>query len=192
MKFGLTFYSIGLEDWRWIARIDYNLDAEHFSEPGRYGLFEVLVWGAYQPHHKWHVHIGTFGYKGLEGQEVYPILGADFAPNKKWFFQILFPINYSVEYLFSSRWRVAAKIRPMKERLRTGPNEPQPRSILSYSNTGAEVNLHYDLPRRLEFEVYGGCMFGGRFYIKDQYGKNAIYTDVGASPYVGASLNFGF
>lgn len=192
MQFGLTFYSIGLEDWRWIARVDYNLDLEHFTDPSRYGLFSVLAWGAYQPHRKWHVHMGALGYKGLEGQEVWPIIGADYAPNKKWFFQFLFPMNYSAEYNISSKWRLAAKVRPLKERLRTGAKEIQPRSILSYSSTGAEINAHYELPRRLEIEMYAGYNFGGDFYIKDQYGKNAIYTNLGGAPYVGASFNFGF
>ena len=123
---------------------------------------------------------------------MWPVIGADYAPNKKWFFQILFPMNYSAEYNISSKWRLAAKIRILKERLRTGAKEIQPRSIFSYSSTGAEINAHYELPRRLEIEMYAGYNLGGSFYIKDQYGRNAIYTDLGGAPYFGASFNFGF
>ncbi len=192
LQFALTFYSIGLEDWRWIVRADYNLDVNHFSDPGRYGLFSGLLWGAYQPHRKWHFHMGALGYVGMEGDQIWPVIGADFAPNKKWFFQLLFPMNYSVEYNISSKWRLSAKVRPLKERFRTGAKEPQPRSVFSYSTTGAEINAHYELPRRLEIEMYAGYNLGGSFYIKNQFGKNGLWTDLGGAPYVGASLNVGF
>jgi len=192
MQFALTFYSIAVEKWRWILRGDYNIDTKHFSQPKAYGLFSGLIWGNYELHRKWHYHIGAYGYTGFEGETIYPVIGIDFAPNKKWFFQAVFPMMYSIEYIFTKEWRLGLKGRPLKERFRTGSHQPQPRSVFCYSTMGAEINLHYEKFLRCEFEAFAGYNFGGSFYIKDQNGHNALYTDVQGAPYVGASLNWGF
>lgn len=192
MQFALTFYSTAVENWRWIARADYNIDVKHFSHGKAYGLYSVLLWGTHQFHRKWHYHVGTLGYTGFEGQEVYPVIGVDFSPNKKWTFLGIFPITYSIDYNFNPEWRLSLKGRPMKERFRTGPYEPQPRSIFSYSATGLELNLHYEKFLRVEAEIFGGYNFGGNFYIKNKHGHKSLYTHVQGSPYGGASLNWGF
>lgn len=191
IQFALTFLSVGLERWKWIARADYNIDLKHFSRARQYGLFSALLWGTHQIHRKWHYHVGAFGYGGLEGSEIYPIIGVDFAPNKKWFFQLVFPISYAIEYNINERWRIAVKGRPLKERFRVGKNEPSPRSVFSYSTFGAEFNVHYERFLRLELEFFGGYNFGGSLYFKNRHGHNALYTNVKGSPYAGASLNWG-
>jgi hypothetical protein len=192
IQFSLTFYTIAIEKWRWISRVEYNVDAKHFSRPKTYGLFSALLWGTHEISSQWHYHVGALGYTGYEGQEIYPIIGLDYAPTEKWMFQLVFPMNYSVEYNINKEWRLSLKAKPLKERFRTGKQEPQPRSIFCYSSTGAEVNVHYEKFLHLEVEAYAGYNFGGDFYIKDKTGQNALYTHVKGAPYVGASLNWGF
>jgi hypothetical protein len=191
IQFALTFLSIAVEKWRWIARADYNTDVNHFGH-SRYGLFSALLWGTHEMHRKWHYHVGAFGYTGYEGQEIYPVIGADYAPNKKWLFQIVFPITYSIEYALNPEWRLSLKGRPLKERFRTGPDEPQPRSVFSYSSVGAEINLHYEKFLKVEAEIFAGYNFGGDLYVKNSHGHKALYTNVSGAPYLGASLNWGF
>lgn len=191
IQFALTFLSIAVEKWRWIARGEYNIDAKHFTHGRTYSLFSALLWGTHELHRKWHYHVGALGYTGFEGQEVYPIIGLDFAPNKKWMFQVVFPINYSIEYSLNKEWRLSLKGRPLKERFRSGKHEPQPRSVFSYSSMGAEFNVHYERFLRLEIEAFAGYNFGGSLYIKDQHGHNSLYTYVKGAPYIGASLNWG-
>jgi hypothetical protein len=192
IQFALTMLSVGLENWRWVVRGDWNIDTKHFSDVKKYSLVSALLWGTHEIHRKWHLHLGAFGYTGFDGQEVYPIVGVDFAPNKKWFFQAVFPITYSIEYAFKPDWRISLKGRPLKERFRVGENEPQPQSVFSYSSMGAELNLHYEKFLRVEAEAFIGYNFGGNFYIKDQEGHNALYTHVQGAPYLGATLNWGF
>ncbi len=191
LQSSLAFYTTALDEWKWIARFDYNLQLDHMKHPGKYSLYNGLLWGALKIHRKWHYHVGGLGYVGLEGGTFYPIIGADFAPNKHWFFQALFPINYSAEYK-KERWTFAFKIRPVKERLRSGPNEPVPKSVFSYAAYGSEINVSYDIPLRLNAEIYGGVNYGGKFYVKDGHGHNATYVNFGAAPYFGAALDFGF
>lgn len=190
MQFGLMFYSIALERWRWIARFDYNLQIEHMSQPSEYGLFSWLLWGAYELNSEWHYHVGVLGYAGLEGDTIYPLIGFDYTPNEKWFFQAIFPMLYSVEYKLSSKWTLAIKGRPLKERLRAGSKEPQPRSVFNYSTMSAELNAKYNYRNRFSLELYSGCNFGGKFYIKNEHGHNAIYVPIGAAPYVGFSIDY--
>jgi len=192
MQFALTYYTTALEKWKWIARFDYNLQIEHISHPGQYSLYSGLLWGAYQIAPKWHYHVGALGYGGLEGGTMYPVIGIDYAPTDKWFFQALFPINYSIEYKPNTNWTLAIKGRPLKERLRVGSREPQPRSIFNYSTFGSEFNVHYEIPFRLIVEAYGGVNFGGTFYVKDAHGHRATYVKFGGAPYFGASVDFGF
>ena len=191
-QFGLMFYTTGLDDWRWILRADYNIDLEHFAHPGTYGLLSLMVWGKYTLHKKWHYHIGVLGSKGMEGHPVYPIIGIDWEPNKHWAFEAIFPITYSIQYKLDKNWRLAVRGRPLKERFRVGRQEAQPRSVFNYSSIGTEFNLRYEQFLWLEIEVYAGYNFGGNFYIKNQYGHNALYTEVGGAPYGGASLDYGF
>jgi hypothetical protein len=192
VQFALTFYTSAIDKWRWIARGEYNLDTEHFNNPSDYGLFTGLLWGAYQMHRKWHYHIGGVGYGGIRGQQIYPILGVDYSPDKYWTFQFVFPIEYFVQYKLNDNWRFSIRGRPLKERFRTDRKQPQPRSIFSYSSIGTELNVKYEKFLRLEVEAFGGCSFGGNFYIKDENGKNPLYTDVGTSIYGGLSVNYGF
>lgn len=192
VQFALTFYTIAIEKWRWILRASYNLDQNHFNRASEYGLFEGFMWGAYQIHKKWHYHIGAFGYTGMRGEEVYPLIGADFSPNAKWTFLAIFPIDYSIQYKPNAQWRLSLKGRPLKERFRTGKQEPQPRSIFSYSSMGAEFNIHFEKFMRLEAEVFAGYNFGGSFYIKNKHNHQSLYANVGGTPYVGANLDIGF
>ena len=191
-QFGLMMYSTGLEKWRWIVRGDYNLDLEHFSTPSLYGLFSGLVWGAYELDKNWRYHVGATGYIGMEGDMIYPIIGVDYSPNERWTFEAIFPITYSIQYKLDKYWRFSIKGRPLKERFRVGSHEPQPRSIFSYATVGSEINIHYELTRRLEIELYGGYNFGGNFYIKNQSGHQSLYTDLEGAPYGGFTFDFGF
>jgi hypothetical protein len=185
------YYTTALDRWKWIMRLDYNLQVDHIEHPGLYSLYNALLWGSHQIHRKWHYHIGALGYAGLEGYNIYPIVGADYSPGAHWFIQAVFPINYSVEYKLSN-WTFAAKIRPMKERLRTGSHEPQPRSIFSYSSIGSELNVRFEKQFKVTIEGYGGYNWGGDFYIKNAYGKRAQYMDVRGSIYGGFALDYGF
>jgi hypothetical protein len=191
MQFVLMYYTTALDKWKWIVRFDYNLQLEHTSQAAQYSLYNGLIWGSNQIHRKWHYHIGALGYAGLRGSNIYPILGVDYSPGERWFIQAVFPINYSVEYKLS-KWTFAAKIRPTKERLRTGPHEPQPRSIFSYSSLGSELNIRYDRQFKLSIEGYGGWNWGGDFYIKDCRGKHAQYVNLRSAIYGGLMLNYGF
>ncbi len=192
LQFALTFYTNAIETWRWIMRVDYNIDVKHLSHPSSYGLYSVLFWGTHEISPQWKCHVGALGYTGFEGQEVYPVIGLDYIVSPKWLLQAVFPITYSIEYALTKEWRLSLKGRPLKERFRTGPHEPQPRSIFSYSSVGAELNLHYEKFLRIEFEVYGGYNFGGNFYIKNKHNHDPLYTHVGNAAYGGTALNWGF
>lgn len=192
LQFGLMMYSIALENWRWIMRVDYNLDTRHFSKPGLYGLTSGLLWGSYQIHRKWHYHVGATGFFGLESTTIYPIIGADYAPNKKWLIQAIFPFSYFIQYRFAPWCKVAIKGRPLKERFRVGKHEIQPYSVFNYSTMGAEFNVVFEQKDRLEVELYGGYNSGGKFYIKDRNGHNGYYTRVNGAPYVGANIDYAF
>lgn len=189
LKSGLVLFTNGLERWNWIVRADYNFDLAHFTN-SNYGLFNGLLWGKYRLHRKWHYHVGAVGYVGLEGGMLYPIIGFEFSPNKKWEFKAVFPIVYSVEYHLGY-WHFGIVGRPLKERFRVNEKQIDPSSIFSYSTMGAEANIRYEIPRRLELVLFGGCNFGGNYYIKNRGGHNPLYTDVGAAPYIGAKLDWG-
>ncbi len=191
-QFGLLFYSNALEDWRWIARAEYNLDWEHFNRPAQYGLFSGLLWGKHKLDNRWHYHIGAMATIGMEATVVYPIIGFDYAFTPRWNLEAVFPVVYTLRYKIDEHWRIALNGRPLKERFRVGAQEPQPRSVFCYTSFGTELNLHYEKLLRLEAEIYIGYNMGGNFYIKNQQGKNALYTDLEGAPYAGLSFDYGF
>jgi len=189
--FSLTFYTTAVERWRWIVRAEYNLDTEHFATPQLYGLFSGLLWGVHEINKQWNFHIGGLGYTGMRGDQIYPIIGADYSPTDHWTFLFAFPIEYYVQYKIDPHWKFSVRGRPLKERFRAGQHEPQPRSIFSYSSFGSELNVKYQIFLRLEVEAYAGYNWGGTFYIKDAHGKNSLYTSLGGAPYGGLNLNWG-
>ncbi len=192
MQFALTYYTTMFEKWRWIMRGSYNIATNHFSEPHDYGLFEGLVWGTYEFHRKWHYHIGAFGYTGFESRQMYPVIGLDWSPDKKWTFLIVFPIDYAIQYKVGENWRFSLKGRPLRERFRTDDNKTETRAIFNYSSMGGELNAHYERFLRLELDAYVGYNFGGSYYLKNAQGHQPIYTSVGGSIYGGASCEFDF
>lgn len=192
LQFGLTAYTKALEAWRWIARFDYNIDPTHFDLPGPYSLYTWLLWGAHEINKQWHFHIGTVGSRGMRRTDFYPLIGIDYAPTRKWLFEAIFPINYAISYKPTDRWTAGLKVRPLKERVRAGDDEPQPRSVVRYSSMGTELTVQYEIPLRFKIELYGGVNTGGTFYIKNMHVHNALYADTGIAPYAGAALDFGF
>jgi hypothetical protein len=191
VQFALTFFTNQLDQWRWILRSDYNMDTDHFGD-SRYGLFSALIWGSYDIWPNWHYHVGAYAYSGMKGSQVYPLIGFDYKWGEKWLLLFIFPIDYMLQYKFNENWSLALKGKPLKERFRTNSSQTQPRSIFSYSSIGAELNLRYEVFLRIEAEIFAGGNFGGNFYIKDQWGHNSLYTEVGFAPYGGANLNYGF
>lgn len=192
LQFGLTFFTAALEDWRWILRADYNMDLKHFSHPGTYGLFSGIIWGTNTINENWSYHVGCTGYVGMHGNILYPLIGIDYSPDSHWQIRAIFPIDYAIAYKLNKHWCFALKGRPLKERFRAAKQEPQPRSIFNYSSVGAEANIQYEIERKFVAEIYAGYNFGGSFYIKDQRGHNALYTNVEGAPYAGVKLDYGF
>lgn len=192
LQFGLTFYTSALENWRWIFRGDYNIDLRHFAHPGTYGLFCGLIWGTNKINDKWDYHIGSTFYIGMHGTVVYPLIGLDYSIDEHWKFRAIFPIDYAIQYKLNKNWTFALKGRPLKERFRAGIHDSQPRSIFNYTSVGAEGNIQYEIDMRFVLEIYGGYNFGGKFYIKDQNGHNALYTNFGGAPYGGAKIDYAF
>lgn len=190
LKAGLVLFTNELDRWDWIVRADYNFDTAHFFST-TYGLFNGLLWGKYAIHPKWHYHVGGVGYVGLEGGMLYPIIGFDYSPTENWQIKMIFPIIYSVEYQLGDYWHFAIIGRPLKERFRVNQHQKEPSAVFSYSSTGLEANIRYEIPRRLEIVIFGGCNFGGDFYIKNRKGHQPLYTDVGAAPYIGAKIDWG-
>lgn len=191
LQFDLMYYTTALDRWKWIVRFDYNLQTEHLDHPGEYSLYNGLIWGSYQIHRKWHYHIGALGYAGLEGYNIYPIIGADYAPGAHWLIEAIFPMKYSFAYKLSD-WSFALQMRPLKERLRCGSREPQHRSIFSYTSLGAEFNIRYERQLKIAVEGYAGYNLGGNFYIKNAQGKKPIYVDLDGAMYGGFSFDYGF
>lgn len=190
MQFSLTFHTTALDQWRWIARAEYNQDLKHFTNPGQYGLFTLLFWGRNEIFDNWHYHIGGLGYTGMEGSTIYPVIGLDYT-YKKWLFEFVFPITYQIQYSIDDNWKLALVGRPLKERFRTDSHQPQPNSVFNYSSIGSELNVKYERFLRLEVEGYLGYNWGGSFYIKDKRGHNPLYEDVYGSFYGGVAINIG-
>ena len=159
--------------------------------PHLYGLFSGLAWGVHELSKEWNCHVGGLGYTGMRGNQIYPVIGFDYSPTEHWTFVAVFPIEYYIQYKIDPHWKFSIRGRPLKERFRASQNEPQPRSIFSYSSVGSEFNVKYQIFLRLEVEAYAGYNWGGTFYIKNAHGKSPLYTDLGGSLYGGLNVNWG-
>jgi hypothetical protein len=191
LNLACTLYTTALQDWRWIAKLDYQSDLEHLDQLQEYGLWTALLWGSYTFKPSWRYHVGTLAYTGLESTTLYPLLGLDYTLCS-WNFSFIFPIEYKIQYQWTYHFATALQGRPLKERFRVGSRETQPKSVFNYTSVGAELLFSYTMEKQLTLEAFAGYSFGGTLYIKDRFGNDPIYVSVRTAPYVGGRLDYGF
>lgn len=192
----LSWISTTMDRWRWVLNggTSFNLETLNFPESA---VYYGMMWGRYQ-YNKWvGLHLGVFGYAGVESGFALPILGADFRPSDKWVINAIFPLDFSVEYLFAKEWSTSICYTsfggPYRYPYRVnGGDGKYPKAVFEVFAQGVEWDLDYKYKTFVTASVGIGWNFGGWIFIKNRHGSHGRYFSFDGAPDVQANAGFTF
>ena len=188
--------STSLQDWRWILSGSVSVDAQTFDF-GQSGVYYGLMWGRYQYSPSIGMHVGWAGYVGVKNGYLLPIIGIDYRASEKWKINAIFPINVSVEYLFTPQWSTSLQWatfgRPYRFPMRAhGGIDKYKNGIFEVYSKGLELDLNFQTGNTLSASVGAGWNFGGWISIKDAHNHHGKYYKFDDAPYVQGKLTLTF
>lgn len=187
----LTFFTHRLDDWRWVAFAQYNIDADKWDFTD-YSTFDLLLWGRFDYCTTMGVHIGIYAETGMKADLVLPILGVDWRIGKSWKLNAVFPLNVSLIYNWNDKWAVALAARVFNERHRAGKEGLRNKAVWRYSNGGVELALRYEPNGKLQANIHAGYATGGKLKVASQHYHHKRHYRFDGSPYAGAEATVSF
>jgi hypothetical protein len=191
----IAFITMAKERWRWTFNPGATVDASTFNF-GNSGVYYGLVWGRYAYSYTLGFHIGGFGYYGIRNAYVVPVIGFDWNFWPDWRLNLIFPLNFSLEYQISPSWVTLIALDgfggPYRfpRRAHKGINGFE-NGIFQVFSSGVEWAVNY-LFQRLKIEAGIGWNFGGWILIRDSHNRNGKYFNFDGAPYGQANLAFTF
>ncbi|MCB1111838.1 MAG: hypothetical protein H7A37_10275 [Chlamydiales bacterium] len=187
----LGFFSNRLCDWIWQGQAEWTLDLDH-PQFDRYSTYDLLLWGKYEYDPCTHLHVGVIVQTGMKRDRVYPIIGFDRALTDKIDLNVVFPVNMSLVYNMTEQFRLEAGTRFFSNRYRGAPDDPQPESVIGFTNTGFELGATYECERQYRFNIHAGYTMGGDLRIANANNDNPVHYDLGSSFYWGGEAAISF
>ena len=191
IDYGVTFVSTYVDQWLWRIGLAAHTDTEEMDLED-YTIFDGMLWGTYELSDETNVHVGFLANYGLDKDEVFPILGFQYAPEGDWAYNLVFPVNMSVERTIDDQWSVAGAFRYMKNRHRVAEDATVSKAIFENKALGGELALNYDQSESATGSLFVGYHFGGHFRTYDENGKNSTTYVFKAAPYFGGRLAMTF
>jgi Domain of unknown function (DUF6268) len=178
-------------DWRWIAQVRLNLDADKWNF-NNYADYDALLWGRYQYCNAVGLHFGLYVETGLKLDRVWPIFGFDWKFNDRWELNAVFPMNVSVVYTYNERWSAALAARFFNERQRAGKNGGFEKAVWRYQNSGVELAINGNICSWLISNIHAGYTLGGKLKIANRHAHHNRRFRFESAPYVGADFTANF
>jgi hypothetical protein len=192
----LGWVSTSIENWRWILSTGVSVDAQTFDF-GRSGVYYGMMWGRYHFSPTIGMHIGWAGYVGVENGYLLPIVGIDWQASTNWRINAIFPVNFSIEYLFNQYWKTTLEIatfgRPYRFPIRIHGGVGQYRNgIFEVYSLGTELDVKFNTGGGFCASFGGGWNYGGWILIKNHDNEHGKYYKFDGAPYIQGKLAFSF
>lgn len=184
--FALGAYTGRFSNWFWNTNASINIDTDHFN-CNDYTTYDAMLWGRYAFREDIGLHIGVLALLGMDIHHIYPIIGFDWAFQKNWVLNVVFPTNISLNYLYNCTWSFELAGRFWDSRHRVGKNEPLRKGLFNYRNYGAEFAIHYD-SGCVSANLHGGYTFAGSLTVANEDYKNRRRIDLDPAPYFGGEF----
>lgn len=193
----LGYVSTTLDRWRWIVNAGFSVDGARLDF-AKSAVGHAMLWGRYHFADCCGVHVGIFGWYGVENGHAWPIFGFDWKFNDSWSAKAIFPGDYSLNYDFDENWSLEAAYsyfggpyRKYPRRAHDGRGGFHDPIFMVFAN-GAELNFKYKFEHLLRMSIGAGWDFGGWIFIKDQHNHHGKYFHYGSAPYAQATLELTF
>lgn len=184
-------FSSHFPGWLWKTDLGANFDLDA-GTVSKYTLYSMTIWGRYALYPCLGVHMGMIVVTGLEKNKAWPIIGIDYNWRDTIKLSLVYPVDISAIYLFSESWSAGFAQRFFWTRHRAGQNEPVPRSLVEYRNTGTEARLTYTRSPVAYVSVHAGYAYGQDLIITDDLGCNGTHYKFDGAPYVGGDISIKF
>ncbi|MEZ5314901.1 MAG: hypothetical protein R3E91_01640 [Chlamydiales bacterium] len=191
VNFSIGGFTKAYDHWTWTSTLAAFFDVEKLSLAD-YTLYQFVLWGKYDFSESLELDFGFILELGLCKEKIWPIIGFTYLPAKKWQIHAVYPINLSVNYLFSSNWMINGSIRLLRNRYRLQNWEINSRGVLEYYTSGAEVDLIFNPFQWASLKGFIGHTFDGALKIADANDKNGTYYKFKGSLYSGLSVVVSF
>ncbi len=185
----LAGFSKRLDSWFWRSQLTINFDAEEWSAP--YTSYDILLWGRYTYCENIGIHLGFLAQTGLRLDRVYPLLGVDWQISRRWKLNLVYPVNVSLDYALTPRWALALGGRFFNSRFRIRHHDVFSKSLVRYTNTGAEFAIKYNAPQ-VTANIHVGVTFAGKYRVANQNNKHAHNYNLDPAGYVGGEIEVSF
>jgi hypothetical protein len=186
----IGFFTNKYQNWWILFTTGVAFDAKHFNLK-HFSQWVTTFYAKYNYQDKFNVHVGLLGYYGFRYNEVYPIIGIDFAL-KRLQFNLIFPYNISLEWHVLD-WLVPfVKTRFIAQPRRLSAKEPRSLGAILYKATGTEIGLRAVIKKHCHIDVYGGRMWSPNLRVEGRNGTNRIYYNLESTYYGGLGIYLPF
>lgn len=192
----LSWVSYAIEKWRWVINGGMSFDADKW-DIGNSGVYYALLWGRYQYTPTFAMHMGFFGYYSGRNGYLLPVLGMDWWWTSRWEFNLIFPLETSVNYHFTKHWAASLMYTSFggpyrfPRRAHDGIGKYE-NGIFEVYSTGIEADIRFKNSQCVKAGLGAGYNFGGWIMIKDKHNHHARYYKFDSSPYGRVYLAFSF
>jgi hypothetical protein len=192
----IGWVSNSLTDWRWVLSGGASVDT-HSWNFGRTGVYNMMMWGRYNINCHLGMHVGFWGYAGIQNVRVVPILGLDWSIGRNWSLHAIYPLDISLQYAFNKQWSACVALAgfggPYRYPMRARGGKGQFHSpITQINSTGVEFDLDYSCGSFLSAGIGAGWNFGGWMLIRNGDNHHGKYYKFNSAPYAQANLAISF
>jgi len=192
----LGYVSTALEKWRWIINAGATVEANHLDF-GRTGVYHTMLWGRYAFNQCCGWHVGLLGWYGVMNGYAMPIFGFDWKMNQYWTANVIYPLDFSLNFAFNDHWSLEAAFSGFGGPYRYPRRANEGRGgfhdpIFEVYSKGADLNLLYKYDHFLRVALGGGWNFGGWIFIKDHHNHKGKYFKYNSAPYAQGTVAFTF
>ena len=185
--FSIGYITTAMDQWRWVVNLGVHANLDHFSLSNN-TFYSGMIWGRLAYSQPLGIHIGVVGQSGVKSTYLFPILGLDWHFHTKWKINAVFPLDYSIHYLFAKHFSAALSYRSFggwyRSFHRVGKKEMSPKSTVSIHGNGVDFGVYFN-SHHLSAGVFGGANFGGWILLRNSHGAKPTYFHFDAAAYGG-------
>lgn len=191
LAFSLGGFTTAFCNWQWQGTLTLQIDPRYF-QPILYALYDGQMWGRYTYNEDVGLHLGFLAEVGLYKTRAWPILGFDAVLSPRWKLNLVYPLQLSLEWLWTERLKWALSAQFLRSRHRVAKDEPLSRAIFEYQTIGIEADLIWLWRGMPVVKGFVGRTCQGYFKITNNHDSNATYEKFNGSFYGGGMVMVGF
>lgn len=190
----LAWINTSVENWRWIFDLGAHIDTKFFNLV-KHTFYTGFLWGrlSYKPYMGF--HYGVLGQAGVKSRYFLPIIGMDTFLSQRIGLNLIFPLDFSLNYYFSRELKFAVKYRSFggwyRANHRVGNDQPSPGALVNQHSMGVDGGFYYN-KFGLSAAIFGGYDFGGWLFIQNADKSDQQYYHFEGAPYIGGKVEISF